>query len=124
MSDIKRNEIIYEEGWRETAPVVNAETPVDEEPVNTVEPIPKPRESKPLLITIQLVLCLLAALILFLLKAMDSEGYYSFMDYYREELQKPVVSQELFRQADIGKMFADNIVEVQTTPDETAPSQD
>lgn len=124
MSDIKHNEIIYEEGWRETAPVVNEETPVDEAPSKEVEPIRKPRESKPLLITIQLVLCLLAALVLFLLKAMDSEGYYSFMEYYREELQKPVVSQELFSSADIRKLFAENTVEVQATPDETAPLED
>lgn len=124
MSDIQRSEIIYEEGWRETAPVVNEETPVDEAPASAVDPLQKPRESKPLLITIQLVLSLLAALILFLLKAMDSEGYYSFMDYYHEELQKPVVSQELFHAVDIGQLFAENTVEIQATPDETAPRED
>ena len=124
MSDIKRNEIIYEEGWRETAPVMNEETPVDEAPAPVTDPIQKTHESKPLLITIQLVLSLLAALLLFLLKAMDSEGYYSFMDYYHEELQKPVVSQELFRSVDIGKLFSENAVEVQATPDETAPLED
>lgn len=123
MSELKRSEIIYEEGWRETAPVASEETPVDEAPVKAVEPLQKSRESKPLLITIQLVLCLLAALLLFLLKAMDSEGYYSFMDYYHEELQKPVVSQELFSSVDIGKLFEKNAVEVKATPDETAPSQ-
>ena len=124
MSDIKHSEIIYEEDWRETAPVVNEETPVDEAPTKAAEPLQKPQGSKPHLITIQLVLCLLAALILFLLKAMDSEGYYSFMDYYHEELQKPVVSRELFSSADIGKLFAQNAVEVQATPDETAPLED
>ena len=124
MSDIKRNEIIYEEGWRETAPVVNEETPVDEAPSPVLGPLQKARESKPLLITIQLVLSLLAALLLFLLKAMDSEGYYSFMDYYHEELQKPVVSQELFRAVDIGQLFAENTVDIQATPDETADRED
>ena len=124
MSEIKRSEIIYEEGWRETAPVMNEETPVDEAPAPVTDPLQKPRESKPLLITIQLVLSLLAALLLFLLKAMDSEGYYNFMDYYHEELQKPVVSQELFHSVDIGKLFTENTVEVQSTPDETAYSED
>lgn len=123
MSDIKRNEIVYEEGWRETAPVVNGTVPIDEaQPDPVIEQTE--REGGKLLITIQLVLCLLAALVLFLLKAMDSEGYYSFIDYYHEELQKPVISEEVFRKADIGKLIAENPVEVQATPDEAAHRED
>lgn len=124
MSDIKRNEIVYEEGWRETAPVVNETVPIDEAEQNPAPVQTEREDSKPLLITIQLVLCLLAALVLFLLKAMDSEGYYSFIDYYHEELQKPVVSEEVFRKADIGKLIAENPVEVQATPDEAAHRED
>ena len=124
MSDIKRNEIVYEEGWRETAPVVNETVPIDEAQPDPVIEQTEREDGKPLLITIQLVLCLLAALVLFLLKAMDSEGYYSFIDYYHEELQKPVVSEEVFRKADIGKLIAENPVEVQATPDEDAHRED
>ncbi|MBQ6412733.1 MAG: hypothetical protein IJI19_04570 [Ruminococcus sp.] len=124
MSDIKRNEIVYEEGWRETAPVVNEPVPIDEAQPDPVIEQTEREDSKPLLITIQLVLCLLAALVLFLLKAMDSEGYYSFIDYYHEELQKPVVSEEVFRKADIGKLIAENPVEVPATPDEAAHRED
>ena len=124
MSDIKRNEIVYEEGWRETAPVVNETVPIDEAQPDPVIEQTEREDGKPLLITIQLVLCLLAALVLFLLKAMDSEGYYSFIDYYQEELQKPVVSEEVFLKADIGKLIAENPVEVQATPDEDAHRED
>ena len=124
MSDIKRNEIVYEEGWRETAPVVNETVPIDEAQPDPVIEQTEREDGKPLLITIQLVLCLLAALVLFLLKAMDSEGCYSFIDYYHEELQKPVVSEEVFRKADIGKLIAENPVEVQATPDEAAHRED
>ena len=124
MSDIKRNEIVYEEGWRETAPIVNETVPIDEAQPDPVIEQTEREDGKPLLITIQLVLCLLAALVLFLLKAMDSEGYYSFIDYYHEELQKPVVSEEVFRKADIGKLIAENPVEVQATPDEDAHRED
>ena len=124
MSDIKRNEIVYEEGWRETAPVVNETVPIDEAQPDPVIEQTVREDGKPLLITIQLVLCLLAALVLFLLKAMDSEGYYSFIDYYHEELQKPVVSEEVFLKADIGKLIAENPVEVQATPDEDAHRED
>ena len=120
MSEFKRNEIIYEEGWREASPIMEEETPLDEAPAPVERPQQENEKSKPLLITIQLVLSLLAALVLFLLKAMDSEGYYNFMDYYREELQKPVVSQEIFRAADA--LLEQNPVTVQATPDETAHS--
>lgn len=123
MSEIKHNEIIYEEGWHKTAPVAGEELPVDEAAVISESPVAE-SQSKPLLISIQLVLCLLAALVLFLLKTMDSEGYHSFMDFYHEELQKPVVSQELFSAADIGRLFAQNNVTVQVTPDEAAHSGD
>lgn len=126
MSEIKRNEIIYEEGWREASPLVKAEgkeeTPLDESPPLGDRPPEEPDRSRPLLISIQLILCLLAALALFLLKAMDSEGYYNFMDYYREELQKPVVSQEIFNAAD--GLFERDPVTIQATPDETAVSED
>ena len=121
MSEFKRNEIIYEEGWREASPPAVEETPLDEAPVRAERPREETEKSRPLLITIQLVLSLLAALVLFLLKAMDSEGYYSFMDYYREELQKPVVSEEIFRSADA--LFEQDPVTVQATPDETAHSE-
>ena len=124
MSEFKRNEIIYEEGWREASPTAVEETPLDEAPVQAERPREENEKSRPLLITIQLVLSLLAALVLFLLKAMDSEGYYSFIDYYHEELQKPVVSEEVFLKADIGKLIAENPVEVQATPDEDAHRED
>ena len=123
MSEMKRSEIIYEEGWREAAPAADEELPVDESPASVEAPA-EILSGKPLLISIQLILCLLAALVLFLLKAMDSEGYYRFMDYYHEELQKPIVSQELFSAADIGKLFSENAVTVQATPDETAHRED
>lgn len=120
MSESKRNEIIYEEGWRDASPAAVEETPLDEAPEAFGERQEKPDKSRPLLTTIQLALSLLAALVLFLLKAMDSEGYYNFMDYYHEELQKPVVSQEIFHAADA--LFEQEPVTVQATPDETAHS--
>lgn len=124
MSEMQRSEIIYEEGWREAAPLADEETPLDEAQTVSNADSERSEHSKPLLITLQLAICLLAALVLFLLKAMDSEGYYSFMDYYREELQKPVVSQELFSSAELGGLFAPNAVTIQATPDETENSAD
>ena len=119
MSEIQHSEIIYEEGWREAAPAADEEIPIDEAQPDPASDTEKPGPSRPLLISIRLVLCLLAALVLFLLKAMDSEGYHSFMAFYREELQKPVVSQEAFSVVDIGRLFQDRVT-VQATPDEAA----
>lgn len=123
MSEIQRSEIIYEEGWHEAAPLMETQIPLDEIEPKEEEKV-EPREtSRPLLITLQLVLCLLAALVLFLLKAMDSGFYHDFMDYYHEELNKPVVSQDVFGAMDISRLFANDTVTVQATPDETANSR-
>ncbi len=83
MSEIKRNEIIYEEGWRENAVTrIGEDAPEDEADAELVQT----GSGRPLLICIQFVLCLLAALVLFLLKAMGSEYYDAFSDSYHEEL--------------------------------------
>ncbi len=118
MSEIKHSEIVYEEGWRENTPVVTVddEPPVDEAPAT--EPAPEVRTTpKPLLITVQLVLCLIAALALFLLKSMDSGFYHDFMDYYHDELRKPVISQQIFESIDEG-LFGSAL---EATGDEAAP---
>lgn len=118
MSEIHRDEIIYEEGWRESSPPAEVEKiPVDEALPDIAEKKPG---SRPLLITIQLVLCLLLALILFVLKSMDSEAYHSFIDHYHDELQKPVVSQGVFDALDVTRLFESP--EVSSTPDEASNS--
>ena len=117
MSEIRHSEIVYEEGWRDAAPVAQTEIPLDEMPGDQ-KPYEPQEGSKPLLITIQLVLSLLAALILFLLKAMDSVGYHDFMAYYHEELSKPIVSQGVFEALDLQELFTQNSVTVNSTPDE------
>ncbi|WP_407383799.1 hypothetical protein [Ruminococcus sp.] len=130
MSEIKHSEIIYEEGWREAAPLAESAVPDDSAPpLDEAQPDAAagskiPGRALPLLTVIRLVVCLAAALVLFLLKAMDSEGYYRFMDFYREELQKPVVSQELFSAEELRGLLAPNAVTVQATPDEAARRED
>lgn len=118
MSEIHNNEIIYEEGWRQSAPPADIEeTPIDEVPE---KPDEKSDASKPLLITVQLIICLLAALALFLMKSMDSDFYHEFMDYYRDELEKPVVSQGVFDALDVSRLFGESAVSITSTPDEAA----
>ena len=113
MSEIKRNEIIYEEGWRDNSLHPDIGDVIEESPENTEE---KPDGTKPLLISIQLILCLLIALVLFLFKTMDSGYYDAFMDYYHEELEKPVVSRSTFDTYDLSRLFPEE--QIQATADE------
>ncbi len=123
MSEIRRDEIVYEEGWRDA----KDEDPVDEltveKPSGEPEKQPdiKEKGSRPLLTILQLVLCMAAALVLFVLKAMDSGAYHSFMKAYAEEMSKPVISQELFDAVDWNALFGAGPATVKATPDELPP---
>ena len=101
MSDIERNEIIYEEGWRDNVPAPADEPPVDEALAPGIQEKP---QSFPLLISIQLALCVAMAVAMFILKAMDSELYHGIMTYFRAEMNKPVISEELFEAMDISRL--------------------
>lgn len=121
MSEIRRDEIIYEEGWRDRiTPDPDIDAPPHEEN-KPFEPDQKPEPSRPLLTILQLILCMLAALILFLLKAMDSGAYHDFMNTYDEEMQKPVVSQKVFDALDWNAILGSDSVTVTATPDEVSP---
>lgn len=118
MSDSQRNQIIYEEGWRDSEPIGGDGVPVDE----AAEPQTKPEDrSKPLLISIQLIVCIMAALVLFILKAMDSRAYHGFMTWYRVEMSRPVISQEFFERVGVGRLSTPDEVTVRESPDELLP---
>lgn len=119
MSEIRRDEIVYEEGWRdrkvdEPAPD-KAEATVAEKPA---EPEIKDETPRPWLTVLQLVLCMTAALVLFILKAMDSGAFHDFMQTYSEEMSKPVIAQEVFDAVDWNAVFGGNPVAITATPDE------
>lgn len=119
MSEIRRDEIIYEEGWRDITdeePEEDAQPPADQE--KPQQPIEKTEKQRPLLIVLQLTLSMIAALILFLLKSMDSGAYHDFMRYYHDEMSKPVVSQQVFDAIDWNALFGADSVSVSATPDE------
>ncbi len=115
MSEIRRDEIIYEEGWREAVPPPDEAEPVDEAQSLSAEPR---KGSAPLLILIQLVVCLIAALVLFVLKAMDSEAYHGIMTAYKTQMARPVISQEFFDKMDVSRLMSEDAVTVRSSPDE------
>ena len=125
MSDFERNEIIYEEGWRTREPLT-----ADPLPGEGAEAVPEPdaetsakkrAASKPLLISIQLIVCAVAALVLFLLKTMDSPAYHSFMIWYRTEMNRPLISQTFFEALDVSRLASADEVRVEASPDELLP---
>ena len=118
MNEIRRDEIIYEDGWRDAAPA-EAEPQTAEPPQETPAAKEKAESgSRPLLTILQLILCLLAALVLFLLKAMDSGAYHDFMEFYSAEMSKPVVSQSVFETVDWNALFGGEPVQIAASPDE------
>lgn len=122
MSEIRRDEIVYEEGWRDVKDTESDEKPIDEA-VDEKQPTKseKSASSKPLLTILQLVLCMAAALVLFILKAMDSGAYHSFMKAYAAEMSKPVISQKVFDAVDWNAFFGGSQTKVTSTPDELSP---
>ena len=116
MSEYRHNEIIYEEGWREAAEPQVSPT-AEETPADELAP-GEDNGSRPLLITIRLILCLLAAAVLFILRAMDSEWYHDFMTFYRVEMNRPVIAQDFFEALDLSQVFGKSGVEVKASPDE------
>lgn len=115
MSDNERNEIIYEEGWRDADPPAADGLPLDEVPAPAE--LNKP-SSMPLLISIQLGVCILAAAALFILRAMDSPAYRGFMTWYKVEMNKTLISRDFFEQADLSRLASRDEVKVKASPDE------
>lgn len=120
MGEIRRDEIVYEEGWRDSKDPVE-DIPSPKEDKEPQKPDGDPDRSRPLLTILQLILCMAAALVLFILKAMDSGAYHDFMNAYGEEMAKPVVSQKVFDAVDWNALLRSDSVTVTASPDELSP---
>ena len=123
MNEIRRDEIVYEEGWRDVRDDELTDTPDDSCEDSSGSDTPPQKEnrsggSRPILTILQLVLCMAAALAVFILKAMDSDAYHGFMKAYAEEMAKPVISQKVFDAVDWNALFGGSHVTVSSTPDE------
>lgn len=121
MQEYRKDEIIYEEDWQRfdepyKADIVEKEytkAEIKSDPENT-------KEKRPVsLITIQLVLCLIIAFVLFMLKAMASETYEKLSDWYRDQMRNTIVSSKKFEDIDLSEYLPSTDDELSATIDES-----
>lgn len=122
MEDFRKDEIIYDEDWKQFDEPVLVENDKSESVIETAEKeVAKPEKRKrvfPSLVTIQLIVCLLIAFLVFMLKAMNSDTYAQLCKYYDELMQKTLLSSSVFEDIDLSKYFESTADEVIATNDE------
>lgn len=110
----RENEILYAEGFRTADTRVeraDEELPVDEQPsLQRKRPFP-------IIITAQLVICVVIALGVFLLHIADSVWYDSFRSWYTAEMKKTLISRSAFEDIDLASWFS------RSSPDEAAAAR-
>lgn len=94
--EINKNTITYDDGWQE---VSSAEYPsrshseIENEETEVVERKKEKNKSYgQLLVTVQLVVCILIALAALILKTFGGEVYNTVSDWYNTELNKSVIA--------------------------------
>lgn len=125
MDDFKQNEIVYDENWQTLdsiqEPVIVSDETQNDSP-NDAKSSQKRNVEKHRkfvgLITIQLVVCIIIAFIIFLLKAMDSTTYKRLCDYYHSMMKNTLVSNESFESIDLSPYFSASTDEIVSTVDE------
>lgn len=121
MDDFRKDEIIYDEDWqRFDEPVLN-EVKQDEEIIKKPDynsRVKKPKKLFPALITIQLVVCMIIAFLVFMLKAMNSDTYAQLCDWYNELMSETLLSNSTFEDIDLSKYFDATTDQVNASSDE------
>lgn len=121
MEDFRKDEIIYDEDWQcFDEPVLSEQKSADD---SDVESDKKPEKTKPkklfpALITIQLVVCLIIAFLVFMLKAMNSQTYAQFCNWYNELMSNTLLSNSTFEDIDLSQYFDATTDQVSATNDE------
>lgn len=110
MEDYRKDNIIYDEDWLSVdTPLTQEYKHPEEEPDSQKktdkDKNPKSHKRFPALITIQLVLCMLVAFVVFMLKAMDSQHYKELCEWYSSQMQETIVSDSTFEDIDLSHYF-------------------
>ena len=105
MQDERIDEIVYEGDWQ------TFETPVLKDVEEKTEPqtaVSKPKKKRGFisLITLQLVICLLLAFVVFILKTMNGKVYKTLSLWYKNQSRQTLFSNEVFEDIDLSKYFS------------------
>ncbi|MBQ8860145.1 MAG: hypothetical protein IJ015_02260 [Ruminococcus sp.] len=122
MQEYRKDEIIYDEDWRSFDEPMTAEVVDDDVPNESSisEKDNKKKEKKPVsLIGIQLVICIIIAILIFMLKAMDGETYNLLCNWYEEQMKNTLVSSKKFEDIDLSKYFEATLDQKSSTFDES-----
>lgn len=115
MEDYRKDEIIYDENWQRFDEPV---TFVEKNDIEDTKPDIKEKKEKEKrrlpLITIQLIVCLIIAFMLFILKAMNSDFYKELSLWYSEQMENTLLSNKTFEDIDLSKYFPATVDEVAT----------
>lgn len=125
MENSRNDEIIYEKGWQKisTAEVI---TPVvddkkqDEETSEIIEKTEKKKKKQkkpfsfPALISIQLVLCIIIAVVVLSLKLMGSQAFSLISDWYYDMSDIKLVPNEAFEKIDLSEYFSSTLDQAAT----------
>lgn len=127
MQDSRKDKIIYDEGWQSFDKVQHQndlyiESFEDEDSADIQQDCEIPKKSKkhnPVsLITIQLVLALVIAFVVFLLKAIDGSTYKLIREWYNESMRNTLVSDQVFEDIDLSQYSKSTSDQLSATTDE------
>lgn len=104
MSEYRIDEISYDSDWQS---VDRAETPqfVEKQSSEDITPKQKRKRRFPTLITIQLVLCIIIGVIVFMLKAMNSDTYHKLCEWYNDLMQETLMDNSTFEDIDLNSII-------------------
>jgi len=117
------DDITYDENWQrfdEPVAAVMYDNPDEEtQKRESGKPRKKRERTFPALITIQLVLCLLVAFLVFMLKAMNSDTYQKLCDWYDKQMENTLISDTTFEDIDLSEYFESSIDEAKPNSNES-----
>lgn len=126
MDDYRNDRIIYDEGWQKVSTeqvVVPLSDKEATEKENTSkqevkETKKKKQHSFPPLVSIQLVICIMIAVVLFALKFMDSDVFSALSEWYHDMSEITLVPNSTFENFDLSEYLPASTDQLLSTKDE------
>ena len=103
------NEITYDDGWQSAScPEYSVPANAETESADTMEAVSKKRKkshNSQVLITTQLIICLLIALAAFIIKTIGGDFYANTRQWYYGELNKSIIAKDIPDDYNLSEIF-------------------